>query len=210
MKIQVKLLNKDSKVPIYSTVGAAGCDFYASEDFTLPATTVTASLEEYVKEELVNDATRLFVEDKPDPAYQAQLFLDIIEKAITQATYKYNQGRLSVKSGVAFGIPKNSNIELELRGRSGLAFNHSITLVQGTVDEDFELEVSILLVNNTSEPMHFTKGQRIAQGVFKKIIQADFEVVNEINPVVLDSSERESNSSVQQVQREGGKGSTGL
>jgi dUTP pyrophosphatase len=86
--------------------------------------------------------------------------------------------------------------EAEVRPRSGLAFKHGITLLNspGTIDSDYRGELKVLLINLGEEPFCITRGQRIAQLVFKPVVHADFLVVETIK-----NSQR----------GEGGFGSTG-
>lgn len=75
-------------------------------------------------------------------------------------------------TGLAFEIP--DGYELEIRGRSGLAFNYRVTSYNGTVDSDYRGEVKLLLFNNGNQTITFKKGERVAQGIIKKIEQVNF------------------------------------
>lgn len=103
--------------------------------------------------------------------------------------------RMLVPTGLRLHIP--AGYEAEVRPRSGLAYKHGITLLNspGTIDADYRGELKILIINLGSEPFVITRGQRIAQLVFKPVVQADFLVVDAIA-----NSERGA----------GGFGSTGL
>lgn len=95
-------------------------------------------------------------------------------------------------TGLVFEIPEG--YELEIRGRSGNAFKYRVFSFNGTIDSDYRGEVKLLLMNFGCEPISFKKGDRVAQGVIKKIEQANFIETN-----VLSDTERGS----------GGFGSTG-
>jgi len=62
-------------------------------------------------------------------------------------------------------VPKGAIPELQIRARSGLAFRHGITLMNGvgTIDADYPDEIGVLLWNTGSEPFEVKVGDRIAQ-----------------------------------------------
>lgn len=212
LKIQIKLLSENAKLPIYSTFGSAGCDFFAQEDFTIEPTKVTAEMPDEVQERLASSIASCFVSlihDKEDVYDVANSLAEDIKFAIEDTKYNFQLGHKSTPSGIAFGIPVNSNIELEIRSKSGLAFKLNVHAFNGTLDEDYKQELSILLYNLTSEPVHFKKGEKVAQGVFKQIIQPNWDVVDELNPEEFSSIGRNQNNAILTNQRTGGYGSTG-
>lgn len=97
------------------------------------------------------------------------------------------------RTGLVFDFP--SNTVLDIRSRSGLAAKQSIFVLNspGTIDSDYKKEVGVILYNASDKPLEIQVGDRIAQGVFLPILQANFEVVN----------------SIQDTER-GGFGSTGI
>lgn len=80
--------------------------------------------------------------------------------------------------------------------RSGLAVKHGISTGAGVIDADYRGEVKIVLFNHSSKDFEIKSGDRIAQLVLEKIINAD---IVEITKEELDTTER----------GEGGFGSTG-
>jgi dUTP pyrophosphatase len=106
--------------------------------------------------------------------------------------------RVLIPSGLRFNIPPG--YELQIRPRSGLAIKNGITVLNtpGTIDADFRGEVCIILYNSSTLPFSINHGDRIAQGVFSKVLLPDFEEVFNIKD--LDETER----------GEGGFGSTGV
>ncbi len=62
-------------------------------------------------------------------------------------------------------VPNGHLPELQIRARSGLAFNHGITLANavGTIDADFPDEIQVLLWNFSQQDYTIEKGDRIAQ-----------------------------------------------
>lgn len=80
--------------------------------------------------------------------------------------------------------------------RSGLAVKHGISTGAGVIDADYRGEVKIVLFNHSSKDFEIKTGDRIAQLVLEKIINAD---IVEITKEQLDTTDR----------GEGGFGSTG-
>lgn len=103
--------------------------------------------------------------------------------------------RALVSTGLFISIP--DGYEGQVRGRSGLAINHGISLANGigTIDSDYRGEVKVILINLGKEDFIINDGDRIAQLVLTKYETIDFELVED-----LDSTNRGS----------GGFGHTGL
>ena len=91
-------------------------------------------------------------------------------------------------------IPKG--YELQIRSRSGLAYKHQISLLNGigTIDSDYRGEMSVLLKNHSDVDFVVEPGMRIAQGVVAKYTHVEWEEVSELS----------------ETERSGGFGSTGL
>ena len=102
--------------------------------------------------------------------------------------------RHAVATGFAIAIP--AGYEVQVRPRSGLALKHGVTCLNtpGTIDADYRGEVKVILANLGSDPFEIRRGDRIAQIVPARVIQAAFATVEE-----LDETERGA----------GGFGSTG-
>jgi len=68
-------------------------------------------------------------------------------------------------------IPKG--YELQIRPKSGLAIKKGLSVLNtpGTVDNSYTGEIKIILVNLSNEEIKINKGDKIAQGVFCKVIQ---------------------------------------
>ncbi len=100
-----------------------------------------------------------------------------------------------IPTGIKMDIPVG--YEVQVRPRSGLAAKHGVTVLNspGTIDSDYRGEVKVILINHGKEAFVVNSGERIAQFVISKVIQADFVLSDE-----LSESER----------GEGGFGSTGV
>ena len=217
MKIQIRRLHDDDvALPIYSTSGAAGFDIFASEDFTIEPTKVKAEVSALTKQGLkvnLENAITSILNGEANTELKisriAKTIAQSVSETIERTDYQFNLGQSIASTGVAFGIPLGSNIELELRSKSGLAFKKMVHAFNGTLDEDFTNELKLLMFNLTGEPISFKKGEKVAQGVFKQIIQANFELVADFDREVMPNPERDANPSVVKVIRTDGFGHTG-
>lgn len=92
--------------------------------------------------------------------------------------------RVLIPTGLHMSIPEG--YEAQIRGRSGLALNHGITLANGvgTIDSDYRGEIKVILINLSNIPYVINKGDRIAQMVFSKFEQAIFVEVNNLDDTV--------------------------
>lgn len=80
--------------------------------------------------------------------------------------------------------------------RSGLAVKHGISTGAGVIDADYRGEVKVVLFNHSKKDFEIKSGDRIAQLVLERIVNADISVITKEE---LDTTER----------GEGGFGSTG-
>jgi dUTP pyrophosphatase len=85
---------------------------------------------------------------------------------------------VKVSTGLAFEIP--DNVEMNIRGRSGLTLKSPLRVWEGTIDSDYRGEVSIIVQNLGIEPYTINKGERIAQGVLTPVLRMAFEQVEEL------------------------------
>lgn len=103
--------------------------------------------------------------------------------------------RKLIPTGLKMAIP--FGYEGQIRPRSGVAKKNKVTVLNspGTIDADYRGEVGVLLVNHGNSDFTVTDGDRIAQIVFQKVEQVEWE-----NVETLEETER----------GEGGFGSTGM
>ena len=102
---------------------------------------------------------------------------------------------VSVPTGIAISMERSGYVAI-VAARSGLAFRHGISLVNGigVIDEDYRGEICVGLRCDGTEDYEIAPGERIAQLMFMPAVQAAFTVTD-----VLDETERGT----------GGFGSTG-
>lgn len=87
-----------------------------------------------------------------------------------------------VPTGLQLEIPLG--FEGQVRPRSGLALRHGVTLLNspGTIDSDYRGEVRVIMINLGPEPFTIRRGERIAQLVFSRVVQAELQPVAELAP----------------------------
>jgi dUTP pyrophosphatase len=96
-------------------------------------------------------------------------------------------GTVLVKTGLSVEIPEG--YEMQVRPRSGLSLKTFLRVANspGTVDSDFRAEVCVIMTNanfftrDYDTSIFIKKGERIAQGVICPVVQAEFEVVEELS-----------------------------
>lgn len=101
--------------------------------------------------------------------------------------------RMTIPTGVSIGLPHGSYAKLE--SRSGLASKHGIITLGGIIDSGYQGVIKAILLNTGSEPVQFSKGDRITQLLVHSVHLPIFREVAH-----LDDSDR----------GEGGFGSTQL
>lgn len=82
-----------------------------------------------------------------------------------------------IPTGLQLEIPLGW--EAQVRPRSGLALRHGLTVLNspGTIDSDYRGEVGVILVNLGQKPVTLSRGERIAQLVFGRVEEVEWEVV---------------------------------
>lgn len=88
--------------------------------------------------------------------------------------------RALVPTGIFMEVPEG--YEAQVRARSGLAIKNGIGLVNGigTIDSDYRGELKVPLINFGQEDFVIHTGDRIAQVVIASVIQAEFELTEEL------------------------------
>jgi dUTP pyrophosphatase len=90
-----------------------------------------------------------------------------------------------VKTGLAVEIP--AGYEMQVRPRSGTSLKTTLRVANapGTIDSDYRGEVCVIVTNTEAyldgAPSYVDKGDRIAQGVIAPVIQAQFEIAEELS-----------------------------
>lgn len=111
-------------------------------------------------------------EDAIIPHYQtigsAGLDLHSIEATIIEPGK-----RTLVPTGLAITLPGGT--EGQVRSRSGLAAKHGISVLNspGTIDEDYQGEIKVILYNSSDSTFSVEKGDRIAQLVIAPVYKLE-------------------------------------
>lgn len=87
-------------------------------------------------------------------------------------------GRALIPTGLYMSIPKG--YEGQIRGRSGLALKHGITLANGigTIDSDYRGEIKVILINLSEDSFVINDGDKIAQFILSKYEVIEFDEVD--------------------------------
>lgn len=125
-------------------------------------------------------------EDAIMPQYQTSGASGFDLHAIEELRFEPGETKL-VKTGLSFEIPQG--FELQIRPRSGTSLKTTLRIANapGTIDFDYRGEVCIIMQNispNLFQGPIVEKGQRIAQGVICPVVQAEFEVAEELSETV--------------------------
>ena len=141
--------------------------------------------------------------NNPDPEYATEGsagfdFRADIDGPITIPGCKSGDNIKIIPTGLYFELP--TNLELQVRPRSGLAAKSGVTVLNspGTVDSDYRGEVKVILINHKQETFTINPGDRIAQGVIANVTAK--QMVKFIKTDQLSETDR----------GEGGFGSTGV
>lgn len=116
------------------------------------------------------------------PAYQSALASGFDVRAQLEKSLILKKGeRALINTGLSFEIPPG--YEIQSRPRSGLAAKHGISIVNtpGTIDADYRGEVKIILINHGQEDFEIKDQERIGQLILAPVVQADFELVEELS-----------------------------
>ncbi len=86
---------------------------------------------------------------------------------------------VQVRTGLAFEIPEG--FEMQIRGRSGMAFKDGVWSFNGTIDSDYRGEVQMLLHNLSASYREYKMGDRIAQAIINRVEQLPITEVYELS-----------------------------
>lgn len=119
-------------------------------------------------------------EDLPLPSYQTEGAAGM-DVCAAEDFLLNGHSVVAVPTGFAVEIPRG--YELQCRPRSGLAkMGITVANAPGTIDEDYRGEIKVLLANLVDEPLHFTRGDRIAQLVLAPVTRFPVIEVDELSP----------------------------
>lgn len=115
----------------------------------------------------------------PSYAHRGDAGMDLysIEEKVIDAG-----GTALIRTGIQLELPEFT--EAQIRPRSGLALNHSVTVLNspGTIDEGYRGEICIILINHGRESFKVEKHMRIAQMVISRFVHASITEAYELSP----------------------------
>jgi dUTP pyrophosphatase len=116
------------------------------------------------------------------PAYATPLSagLDLRAHLETAVTLQPMERKL-IPTGLFIELP--AGYEAQVRPRSGWALRHGITVLNtpGTIDADYRGELSVLLINLSTEAFTIEPGERIAQMVVARCEQVVWQPVETLS-----------------------------
>ena len=82
----------------------------------------------------------------------------------------------------AYEAPFADSFEAQVRSRSGLAYKHSVFVLNspGTIDSDYTGEIKVILFNAGEQDYTINEGDRIAQLVFCELPSVTMSKVNQV------------------------------
>ena len=91
-------------------------------------------------------------------------------------------GTASVPTGIAISMERRDVVAV-VCARSGLAFRHRISLVNGVgiIDADYRGEIAVGLRNDSAEDYVVSPGDRIAQILFLPVFRAEFSLADSLD-----------------------------
>lgn len=120
--------------------------------------------------------------DIPLPRYMTPQAAGMDLSAALRENLLLHRGEIAlVPTGFAMAIPEG--FEAQIRPRSGLAIKHGIGLINspGTIDADYRGEVKLAVINLGPDSYTIRRGDRIAQMIIQKVVQAKFEIVEKLD-----------------------------
>ncbi len=119
------------------------------------------------------------------PSYQSEHAAGMDLHAAIEETITIEVGAISmIPLGFAIALP--DHYEAQVRPRSGIASKFGVTLPNspGTIDADYRGECCVPLINHGNKPFTVEPNMRIAQMIISPVVQASFEVVEELDETV--------------------------
>lgn len=87
-------------------------------------------------------------------------------------------GKFAVRTGIALAIPEGWYGQI--KNRSGIAVNTPLMVDAGVIDPGYRGEIKIVLVNTSDYPFDIDAGMKIAQIVFERIPEVEFEEISDL------------------------------
>jgi dUTP pyrophosphatase len=167
MQVGVKAIRDGVKLPEYGTERSACADLRAS----------------------LGDPGSVKVLDENNDASLLQGFLGLVRPWLPGLVKKHAddlivippRGRALIPTGLVFDIPEGYS--LRVHPRSGLSFKLGMTVVcgEGVIDEDYQNELFVPIINLSDEYAEIKNGDRIAQIELVKDERCSFSFVDTLS-----------------------------
>lgn len=92
------------------------------------------------------------------------------------------RGDYLIPLDLAFEIP--FGWDLSVYNKSGIATKRKLDKGAELIDSDYRGNCHIHFFNNSDEPVHFNKGDKISQLVMREVWMGELEEVNELNETI--------------------------
>lgn len=114
------------------------------------------------------------------PSYQTPGASGFDLHSLEEMSFLPGQTKL-VKTGIAFEIPKGT--EIQIRPRSGISLKTGLRVTNspGTLDSDYRGECCVIIQNTSQFITKIEKDERIAQAVLCPVLKANFVLTEELN-----------------------------
>ena len=87
--------------------------------------------------------------------------------------------KFTCQTGIGIELPEG--FEAQVRGRSGMAKNHSVFAFVGTIDSDYRGEICVILINHGDQALKIEPNMRIAQLVIAPVIRVELVQAGELS-----------------------------
>lgn len=132
-----------------------------------------------LKINLINKSKHPLPEYATEFSAGMDLRANIDEPIVLKPLCKY-----AIPTGLFLELP--IGYEAQIRPRSGLAFKHSVTVLNspGTIDSDYRGQVHAILINLSNEDFIINDGERVCQMVIAQHERAELIEVTELSETV--------------------------
>lgn len=156
VKLFIEVMSENAKIPSRATAGSSGYDLYA------------------------NNFKRLYAHSggNGERLFEGEL-LDSKVFSGKELTLSYLD-RVLIGTGITATV--GVGYEIQIRPRSGISLKQGLTVINtpGSIDEDYRLEIGVILVNLSRANQTIKLGERIAQMVICPIITPEIEIVSKL------------------------------
>lgn len=160
MKLNVKILDPNAKLPTYGSNYAAGLDLYSCCNYTIkPGSRECVS-------------TGIALEWESTCELTCELTYESTCKSTCESTCE--------STNKPDENPKN--YYLRIAPRSGLSLKNGINVMAGVIDYDYRGEIKVILSNTSDKDFVIEQGDKIAQAILTRILRFDeISITGELN-----------------------------